>query len=37
VRATDGSGRQQPADAQWNVGGFANNGDQPVVVHVLEA
>lgn len=37
VRATDGSGRQQPADQQWNLGGFANNGDQPVIVHVLEA
>ena len=35
VRATDGSGRVQPTEPRWNLGGFANNADQPVVVHVL--
>jgi hypothetical protein len=37
VRATDGTGREQPIVPQWNLGGFANNADQPVVVHVLDA
>lgn len=35
ARAVDASGRQQPTDAPWNRGGFANNGIQriPVIVH----
>ena len=37
ARAADASGRLQHTEPQWNLGGFANNGDQPVVVHVLEA
>lgn len=36
VRAHDATGRVQPTEAQWNRGGFANNGDVPVVVHVLD-
>jgi DMSO/TMAO reductase YedYZ molybdopterin-dependent catalytic subunit len=34
ARAFDASGRQQPTDAPWNRGGFANNGIQriPVIV-----
>jgi len=37
VKAYDASGRVQADGPQWNRGGFANNGDQPVVVHVLDA
>jgi DMSO/TMAO reductase YedYZ molybdopterin-dependent catalytic subunit len=36
VRAHDSSGRAQPAQPRWNRGGFTNNADDPVVVHVLE-
>jgi DMSO/TMAO reductase YedYZ molybdopterin-dependent catalytic subunit len=36
VRAHDGTGREQPQDPRWNLGGFANNADQPVTVHVLD-
>jgi DMSO/TMAO reductase YedYZ molybdopterin-dependent catalytic subunit len=36
VRATDSTGREQPIVPRWNLGGFANNADQPVVVHVLD-
>ena len=36
ARATDSTGREQPIAPRWNLGGFANNADQPVVVHVLE-
>lgn len=36
ARATDASGRVQPTEPQWNLGGFTNNADQAVVVHVLE-
>jgi hypothetical protein len=36
ARATDSTGREQPIVPQWNLGGFANNADQPVVVHVLD-
>jgi hypothetical protein len=33
-RATDVTGRTQPDEAEWNLGGYANNGIQrmPVVV-----
>jgi DMSO/TMAO reductase YedYZ molybdopterin-dependent catalytic subunit len=34
VRAHDASGRVQPDGPHWNRGGFANTGDQPVLVHV---
>jgi DMSO/TMAO reductase YedYZ molybdopterin-dependent catalytic subunit len=37
ARARDDTGREQPLAPRWNLGGFANNADQPVVVHVLEA
>jgi DMSO/TMAO reductase YedYZ molybdopterin-dependent catalytic subunit len=33
-RARDDAGNEQPIDAQWNVGGYANNGAQRVVVNV---
>jgi DMSO/TMAO reductase YedYZ molybdopterin-dependent catalytic subunit len=33
VRATDSEGNMQPADQQWNYGGYGNNGVQRV--HVL--
>lgn len=36
VRAHDATGRAQGAGPQWNRGGFANNGDQPLRVVVLE-
>ena len=36
VRAHDASGRVQGTDPRWNRGGFTNNGDQAVTVHVLE-
>jgi DMSO/TMAO reductase YedYZ molybdopterin-dependent catalytic subunit len=35
VRAHDASGRVQGSEPRWNRGGFTNNGDQPVTVHVL--
>jgi DMSO/TMAO reductase YedYZ molybdopterin-dependent catalytic subunit len=35
ARATDGSGRAQPLDADWNRGGFANNSAQRIPVLVL--
>jgi DMSO/TMAO reductase YedYZ molybdopterin-dependent catalytic subunit len=35
ARATDRSGRQQPQEAGWNRGGFANNSAQAVRVVVL--
>ncbi len=37
ARATDDTGREQPLVPRWNLGGFTNNADQPVVVHVLDA
>jgi DMSO/TMAO reductase YedYZ molybdopterin-dependent catalytic subunit len=37
VRAHDESGRVQADGPRWNRGGFANNADQPVTVHVLDA
>ncbi|SES17104.1 Mo-co oxidoreductase dimerisation domain-containing protein [Pedococcus cremeus] len=37
ARATDSTGREQPIVPQWNLGGFANNADQPVVVLVLDS
>ena len=36
ARAHDATGRSQPLDPGWNRGGFANNADEPVVVHVLD-
>lgn len=36
VRAHDATGRVQPGDPSWNLGGFANTGDQPVRVFVLD-
>jgi DMSO/TMAO reductase YedYZ molybdopterin-dependent catalytic subunit len=33
-RARDEAGNEQPADARWNVGGYANNEVQRVVVQV---
>jgi DMSO/TMAO reductase YedYZ molybdopterin-dependent catalytic subunit len=33
--AHDVTGRSQPVSPRWNRGGFANNADQPVVVHVV--
>src|SRR4051794_12877940 len=33
-RATDDAGHTQPAEAQWNVGGYANNAVQRVAVTV---
>jgi len=33
-RASDESGRAQPDEPPWNVGGYANNAVQRVVVHV---
>jgi hypothetical protein len=33
-RARDEAGNEQPLDADWNVGGYANNGVQRVVVTV---
>jgi sulfane dehydrogenase subunit SoxC len=33
-RATDASGLSQPAEAPWNLGGYANNSAQRVVVNV---
>jgi DMSO/TMAO reductase YedYZ molybdopterin-dependent catalytic subunit len=35
ARATDDSGEVQPVDPAWSRGGFANNGDDGVPVHVL--
>jgi DMSO/TMAO reductase YedYZ molybdopterin-dependent catalytic subunit len=37
ARARDDTGREQPLAPRWNLGGFTNNADQPVVVHVLDA
>lgn len=37
VRAHDATGRVQPRKAEWNRGSFANNGDQPLAVTVLQA
>ncbi|MFF1821590.1 sulfite oxidase [Kribbella sp. NPDC058245] len=34
VRAVDGSGREQPVEAPWNRGGFANNSAQRITVFV---
>ena len=36
ARATDASGRVQPADPAWNRGGFTNNADQPLRVVVAD-
>jgi DMSO/TMAO reductase YedYZ molybdopterin-dependent catalytic subunit len=36
ARAHDATGRAQPLEQAWNRGGFANNADEPVVVHVLD-
>ena len=36
-RATDASGRMQPDEAEWNLGGYANNGVQRVPVTVSGA
>jgi DMSO/TMAO reductase YedYZ molybdopterin-dependent catalytic subunit len=33
-RATDATGKEQPLDPAWNLGGYANNGVQRVAVHV---
>jgi len=33
-RARDAAGNEQPVDASWNVGGYANNAVQHVVVNV---
>jgi DMSO/TMAO reductase YedYZ molybdopterin-dependent catalytic subunit len=33
-RARDGDGRHQPVDPPWNLGGYANNAVQRVVVNV---
>jgi len=33
-RATDSEGRTQPLEASWNVGGYANNAVQRIVVNV---
>jgi hypothetical protein len=33
-RAHDGAGNAQPLDPPWNLGGYANNAVQRVVVHV---
>jgi len=33
-RARDEAGNEQPLDAEWNVGGYANNGAQRLVVTV---
>jgi DMSO/TMAO reductase YedYZ molybdopterin-dependent catalytic subunit len=33
-RASDAEGNEQPVDARWNLGGYANNQVQRVVVHV---
>jgi DMSO/TMAO reductase YedYZ molybdopterin-dependent catalytic subunit len=33
-RARDASGREQPLDPPWNLGGYANNAPHVVVVHV---
>jgi DMSO/TMAO reductase YedYZ molybdopterin-dependent catalytic subunit len=35
ARATDVSGEVQPVDPAWSRGGFANNGDDGVPVHVV--
>ena len=35
ARATDDSGEVQPVDPAWSRGGFANNGDDGVPVHVV--
>jgi DMSO/TMAO reductase YedYZ molybdopterin-dependent catalytic subunit len=35
ARATDVTGRTQPVDAEWNRGGFANNGVQRIDVVVI--
>jgi sulfane dehydrogenase subunit SoxC len=35
-RATDSSGRTQPTEPPWNLGGYANNAVQRVVVQVAE-
>lgn len=35
-RARDGAGNEQPLDAPWNVGGYANNEVQRVVVQVVD-
>jgi sulfane dehydrogenase subunit SoxC len=35
-RATDATGRTQPLDAPWNLGGYANNAVQRVAVTVTE-
>jgi hypothetical protein len=36
-RAADAAGHEQPVDASWNVGGYANNAAQSIRVHVTEA
>jgi DMSO/TMAO reductase YedYZ molybdopterin-dependent catalytic subunit len=36
-RARDASGRTQPLDPPWNLGGYANNAPHTVVVEVAEA
>jgi sulfane dehydrogenase subunit SoxC len=36
-RATDSTGRTQPDEAEWNLGGYANNGVQRVPVTVSAA
>jgi DMSO/TMAO reductase YedYZ molybdopterin-dependent catalytic subunit len=35
ARATDAAGRVQPTSATWNRGGFANNADEAIRVHVV--
>jgi hypothetical protein len=34
-RARDEAGNEQPLEAEWNAGGYANNGVQRVVVTVV--
>jgi hypothetical protein len=36
VRAHDSDGRVQGSEPRWNRGGFTNNADQPLTVHVIE-
>jgi DMSO/TMAO reductase YedYZ molybdopterin-dependent catalytic subunit len=37
VRAADNTGRVQGDRPRWSRGGFTNNADQPLVVHVVDA
>ena len=35
ARAADDTGEVQPVEPAWSRGGFANNGDEGVTVHVV--